>query len=88
MAATKTRNRRKSKGKGPLAQDLREAIRQQLRDIDRTPWWVSMRQRVVHPASCRDYLRGNRDTTGAVIAELMRIVGLKVVGGPIPPEYK
>lgn len=59
--------------------DLRLLLLRQIRKIGLTPNAVSLRQRAVHPASVRAYLRGDRDTSGRVIGELMTIVGLEVV---------
>ena len=66
--------------------NLRKLINSRLRRIGRTPYWLSKRQTTVHPATCRLYLRGRRDTTGEAIGELMQIVGLKVCRAGLVPR--
>lgn len=66
-------------GRAKQGLDLRLLLLRRIKKIGLTPHAVSVRQRAVHPASVRAYLRGNRDTSGRVIGELMTIVGLEVV---------
>lgn len=70
-------DRKKTRRRAPV--DLRAVIMRRLRKIDMSPYRLSLDQTMVHPATARAYLRGNRDTTGRVIAELMMLVGLEVV---------
>jgi len=61
-----------------LPLDIREIIKKRLKDMGKTPHWLSKQQRMVHESTVRSYLYGQKDTTSRVIGELFAIIGLDV----------
>ena len=58
--------------------DIREIIKRRLKEIGKTPHWLSKQQHIVHESTVRSYLYGQKDTTSRVIGELCAIIGLDI----------
>jgi len=61
-----------------LPLDVREIIKRRLKELGKTPHWLSKQQRIVHESTVRSYLYGQKDTTSRVIGELCAIIGLDI----------
>ena len=77
--------------KTTVAVDFRAVLIARLRKINRTVNWLAERQEAVHPNSVREFLYGysrrgkERDPKASTLAELLRIVGLRLV---VVPKYR
>jgi len=58
--------------------DLRKSIKDQLKAMGKTAYWLAKTQTTRHSETVQLYLRGKQDTTGESIQELLELVGLDV----------
>ena len=67
-----------AKKRKPKTIDVRQAIKDQLVLIGKSCNWLAHEQKSVHPSTAKNYLYGQKDTTGRVIGEMLIIVGLTI----------